>query len=41
MHIFFKESVLADLYIEFLQLGKTSQDAKKLKNYKAPKIVQV
>ena len=33
-----KESVLADVYIDFLQLGKTSKDALRLKNYRAPKL---
>jgi DNA ligase-4 len=32
-----KESVLADLYVDFLKLGKGSSDAQKLKNYRAPK----
>ena len=32
-----KESVLADLYIDFLQLGKKSYDAQKLKNFRTPK----
>ncbi len=32
-----KESVLADLYIDFLRLGKNSSDAQKLKNFRAPK----
>ena len=29
------------MYIEFLQLGKNSADALKLKNYKVPTAVQV
>ena len=32
-----KESVLADLYIDFLQLGKKSYDAQKLKNFRTTK----
>jgi len=32
-----KESVLANLYVDFLQLGRNSEDALKLKNFRAPK----
>jgi hypothetical protein len=32
-----KESVLADLYVDFLKIGKGSTNAQKLKNYHAPK----
>jgi hypothetical protein len=32
-----KESVLADLYVDFLKIGKGSTNAQNLKNYHAPK----
>jgi len=35
-----KETVLAKMYIDFLQLGKSSGDALKLNNFRVPKTVQ-